>query len=282
MSKMKILLLGSTGLIGTAVSSVCGEKGIECIALSHSDVDITNNSLVTDVLTQHSPDAVINGAGLVGVNSCEDEPLKAFNINTIAVYHLARACEQMSITLVQPSTHSVFNGQKDDYYTEDDQPDPLNIYGASRLLSESAARRCGKHYIVRFPTLFGKRINGKVAFPDKVITWIREGRKFKISGDKIDSPSYGIDIARSTISLLDNQYPFGVYHIANNGKTNYYDFVLEMGRILNIKPGVTSVKEVEFEVKAPNALKTAMRSIKLKPLRSWQDALHEYITTEVK
>lgn len=275
---MRILLFGSTGLIGTAISSVCNEKGIECIALSHSDVDITNHSLVTNVLTQHSPDVVINGAGVVGINPCEDDPIKAFNINTIAVYHLAMACEQMSITLVQPSTHSVFDGVKDAHYTEDDQPNPLNIYGFSKLLSENAARRCSRHYIVRFPTLFGKRINGKVAFPDKVITWIKEGKEFKISGDKIDSPSYSIDIAHSVTTLLENQYPFGIYHIANNGKTNYYAFVLEIGRILNIKTRVTSVKEVEFEVKAPNALKTAMKSLKLTPLRPWQDALYEYLT----
>lgn len=274
---MKVLVLGSTGLVGTAITQVCDLGGIKCVALSHSDVDIRNPTSLMVVLREYEPTVVVNAAGVVGINACEEDPLKAVNINVNSVCYLADLCNKLSIILVQPSTHNVFDGTKDGYYTEDDLPRPIQIYGITRYLSEKVVARYDRHYVVRYPTLFGKRTNNKSAFPDKVIDWIKEGREFNISYDKIDSPSYGLDVAKVTIDIVKQGLPFGTYHVANSGATNYYSFVQEISDVLGIKANVTKVKEATFEVRAPNALKTAMTSIKLQPLRSWQEALKGYL-----
>lgn len=274
---MKILVLGSTGIVGTAITKVCDSYGINCVALSHQDLDVKNPVALMMALHQYEPYAVINAAGLVGINVCEDDPITAFSLNTMPVCYLTDLCNKLGIVLVQPSTHNVFDGTKDGYYTENDKPNPLQIYGMTRYAGEMVAVKCERHYIVRYPTLFGKRINGRSAFPDKIIDWIKEGKEFKISYDKIDSPSWSMDIARTTVDLVREDRPYGTYHVANSGTTNYYDFVCEISRLLGIEAKVVKVKETTFETKAPNALKTAMSSVKLPPLRKWEDALEEYL-----
>jgi len=266
----RIMVLGSSGLLGTAFSSIC-----DCISLSHNEVDIRSFSALLRVFKKFKPTVVINATGIVGINVCESKPLLAISVNSYSVCDLVDLCKESGAIIIQPSTHNVFDGTKDGYYTEDDKPRPLQIYGITKYLSEKIVSRYDKHYIVRYPTLFGKRKNNRNAFPDKIIDWIKYGNEFRVSYDKIDSPSYGIDVARETIKLLDK--PFGTYHIANSGSTNYYEFVLEISRLLGVEPRVTKVKEHEFETMAPNALKTAMSSIKLDPLRSWEDALKEYL-----
>lgn len=273
---MKVLVLGSTGLIGTAITKVCDTEGIKCVALTHEDLDVCNPVALMLALRQYEPTAVVNAAGLVGIGVCEDDPLSAIRTNTVPVCYLADLCKKLGIVLVQPSTHNVFDGTKDGYYTEDDKPNPIQLYGVTRYASEMVAAKCDS-YIVRYPTLFGKRDNGRSAFPDKIIDWIKEGREFKVSYDKIDSPSYSIDVAKETIRIVREGKPFGVYHITNAGATNYFDFVNKISEFLGIEAKATKVTEKEFETKAPNALKTAMASIKLPPLRSWEEALKEYL-----
>lgn len=280
---MKILLLGSTGALGTAAKTVCKHRNIECVALTHDDLDITNKGKLEESIEKHNPDVLINAVAIVGINQCESEPQKAFNVNTIAVSNLAKMCEKESIILVQPSTHTVFDGEKDGYYTEDNQPNPLNIYGASKYAAELLAKNiCRKHYVVRFPTLFGSRCNESLGFVDKVLVRIKEGRELKIADDKIDSVTYTKDAANAIICLLEKEAPFGLYHIANSGKVSYYDFVLKIIEILGTDTKITRAKDKDFESMALKSLKTAMKSLKLTPLRPWQDALHEYLTKEVK
>jgi dTDP-4-dehydrorhamnose reductase len=256
---------------------VCDRDGINCVALSHDDLDIRNPVALMYTLRQVEPTAVVNAAGIVGINVCEDDPLRAFSVNTIPVCYLADLCEKLGIILVQPSTHNVFDGTKDGYYTEEDLPRPIQIYGTTRYASEKIAVKCNTHYIVRYPTLFGKRMNGRSAFPDKIIDWIKEGKEFNISYDKVDSPSWSMDVANATVKLVVQGFPYGTYHIANSGCTNYYEFVQKISSLVGVEAKVTRVKEQTFETKAPNALKTAMSSVKLPPLRTWDEALEEYL-----
>lgn len=256
----------------------CERRDIQCIGLTHANLEITHKGEVEDAILKHSPDILINATGLVGVNACEPEPEKAFSVNTIAVSNLAKICEKGNIVLVQPSTHTVFDGTKDDYYTEEDIPNPLNIYGASKYAAECLVRNiCSKHYIVRFPTFYGPRGNKSLGFVDKVLVWIGEGKTLRIADDKVDSPTYSLDIASTIISMLEEGWLSGIYHIANSGKVTFYDFVLKIVELMGTNTEVVRAKDKDFWVAAPNAVKTAMKSIKLPPLRSWQEALVDYM-----
>jgi dTDP-4-dehydrorhamnose reductase len=274
---MKLLVFGSKGLIGTAVTRICKEDKIECIPFSREEVDITHYDGVRGVIKRSSPTVVINAAGIVGINPCEKDPVTAFKVNTEAVYNMAKACKEQEIQLVQLSTHNVFDGTKIGPYNVCDKPNPIQMYGITKYASEFAAKTCPNNLIFRFPTLFGDRDNGRAAFPNIVFDWLKNGKKFKISYDKLDSPSYSMDIVRKMIMLIKS-YPNGSinpFHLANSGAVTYDTFTMYAAKILNIIPRVTLVAEKEFETMAPNALNTIMLSSST--LRPWTEALEEYL-----
>ena len=280
---MKILILGITGTFGTALERVCIEKNIEYIGLSHSDIEITNPDELQSSIKKHKPDVIVNSVAILGIEKCEKCPQEAFNVNSIAVSYLAKICQEEDIILVQPSTNTVFDGTMNGVYTEDDIPNPTNIYSNSKYAAECFAKNlCDKHYVVRFPMLFGNRKNEGLGFVDKVLKWIKEGKTLRIADDKIDSPTYTIDAAKLVLSLLENNKPYGIYHIANKGIVNYYDFVMEIIRILDIDAEILPAKDEDFPSVTYKPLVNPIKSIKLKPIRSWEEALKEYLTEDFK
>lgn len=280
---MKILLFGSTGMLGTAVESASKLNNIDYIGLDHSAIDITDFPAVEKLIDKYSPDVVINSVAIIGINICAGNPIRAFDVNSFAVYHLTRYCALKKITFVQPSSHAVFDGLKDGYYTEEDLPAPLNIYSSSKYLAEVLTiNSCQKYYIVRFPTMFGARRNKNPGFVDKVIEKIRKGEQLKIADDKIDSMTYSLDAAKQLIAILKDQMPYGIYHLANTGTVSYYDFVKKLIDLLGVDVELERAKDSDFSALGYKPLKTAMRSIKLAPLRSWQEALSEYVKNYLK
>ena len=280
---MKILLLGASGQMGTAIEKVCNRKGIDCVALTHKDIEITNFDAVKEAIEKNKPDTVINMAALLSINECELEQQRAFDVNAIAVSNLAKICEKNGITLVQPGTHAIFDGKKESPYTENDLPDPTSIYSVSKYAGECFARNiCTRHYIPRFPTLFGPRRSGSKGFVEKMSERIKKGEEVRVADDKIDSPTYSMDAAETVISFLEREKPYGVYHVANSGIVSYYDFIAKLMEILKADVNLVRAKDKDFPGLSYKPPKGALKSVKLEPLRSWQDALYEYVNKELK
>jgi len=275
---MKILVFGSTGALGTALEEVCDERDVEYIGMSHSDVDIIHSRAVEEIIDKVSPDAIINAVAVISPRNCLKSIRYSTEVNSMFPNFLASLCNALDITLVQPSTHSVFDGCKYLPYTENDIPNPINIYGAQKLIAESAVRHnCKKHYITRFPTMFGPRRNKSLGFVDKMIQRIRNGEDLMVAVDKIDSLSYTMDVADRLIDLLENEYPYGIYHVANSGVTSYYEFVDELRRLMNSDVVVKRALDSDFPSPEPNPIYTALESVKLDSIRGWEDALEEYV-----
>lgn len=279
---MKILLLGSTGAFGTALERVCEEKNIEYVGLSHKDFEITKKDDLFNAITKNNPDVVVNSVAIIGLNPCEQNPQRAFDINAIEVSNLAKICKERDIVLVQPSTHAVFDGTKEDCYTEEDIPNPSGVYAISKLAGEFFASNTNeKSYITRFPTMFGPRKNKSLGFVDKMVEFMNAGKEIRVVDDKIDSPTYTVDAARQLISILENKMPFGVYHVANAGKVSYYDFISELAEKIGYNKEIIRAKNTDFPSDVRNPLKTAMKSIKLNPMRGWREALDDYIKEDI-
>jgi dTDP-4-dehydrorhamnose reductase len=218
----------------------------------------------------------------VGINPCEVDPAAAFAVNTTAVSNLARLCADSGAILVQPSTHAVFDGEKDGFYTESDVPRPASIYSVSKLAAEHlAANISPKHYIVRFPTLFGTRRNSSPGFFDKILDGLLCGRELRIAADKIDSPTYTMDAAMRVVSLIRDRHAYGTYHIANKGKTSYYDFTVKLAELLGVKATIIPARDADFPSLAHKPLRTALDSVKLDSIRCWEEALAECVCKEV-
>jgi len=270
-------------MVGTAIEKLCTRKGIDCVSPAHSEVDVTDFEAVKAVVEKNKPDAVINMVAFVGIDQCEREPERAFAVNAIAVSNIARICGQHGMTLVQPSTHTVFDGRKNGPYTEDDLPNPASVYSTSKYVAEFLTKNlCARHYVPRFPTLFGTRRNQSKGFVEKMIDRIKAGQELKVADDKIDTPTYAKDVAETNISLLESEKPYGIYHVANSGVVSYYDFIAKLAEILKADVKLIRAKDRDFPALAYKPLNTALKSMKLEPLRGWQDALSEYVATEVK
>ena len=280
---MKILLIGASGMLGTALGKACNRKGIDYVGLTQDDLEITDSDALTDVIEKHRPDTIINTAVIQAIDPCELEPQRAFAVNALAVSNLAKLCKQKGITLVQPSTHAVFNGTKDAPYTEDDPPNPTSIYGASKYVSEFFARNlCTRHYVTRLPTLFGSSGYAFRGFAEKMLDRIKKGEEVSVATDKIDSPTYTRDAAEAIIALLEEKKPYGLYHVTNSGMVSFYDFIARVIELLGIDTKLVRAKDKDFGGLGLKPLRSALESIKIAPLRSWQEALSEYIATEVK
>jgi len=283
MDKMKILLLGSTGAVGTAFEYACRDRNIECISYTHDDIDVTDRVQLLETVVREDPYVVINCTGLVGINQCAESPSSAMKININTPKYLSRICKDLDVILVHFSTHTVFDGFNKIYYTEFVNPNPQNTYGATKLFGEEfVSNTCNKYYIFRFPTLFGPRQNDKIGFVDKVIEWIKEGRDLRIADDKLDSPTYTIDAANTILNIIENKGEYGLYHIANDGGISLYEFVEELLKIMNADNKLERAKDSDFKSLEPKAVNTMMRSDKIPPMRNWKEALKEYVDTYVK
>jgi dTDP-4-dehydrorhamnose reductase len=280
---LRILLLGSTGQVGTALENTFRNKNIECIGLGREDIEFIHPDEIQNSIEIHKPDVIINSVALQAIDKCELYPAEAFEINATAVLRLAKICQKKDLTLVQLSTHSVFDGKKKDYYTEEDKPNPINVYGASKYVGECfAGNLCEKHYIIRLPTMFGSRRAGYFGFIDKLLKWIEDGRTLRMADNKIDSFGYSRDAAEMIYQMLENKLPYDLYHLTNQGKGSYYDLAITVAKLLDKNIKIHRAKDKEFPALGKKPLKTAMKSNKLKTLRNWKEALEEYIKEEVK
>ena len=278
---MKILLFGSTGMLGTAIESVCRQaKNIDLAELGHEDFEITDEGAVRAAFDKEAPDVAINAVAMIGANACEKDPTMTFAINAIGSSYIAKVCGEKNAIFIQPSSHAVFNGNKDGYYIEEDIPRPLTIYSGSKFMAEVFAMNlCKKHYITRFPTMFGPRSNKKRGFVDKAIEKIKKGESLKIADDKIDSMTYSMDAARRVVWIIERKMPYGVYHIANAGIVSYYEFVKKLIELMGLEVKIERAKDRDFNLVGHRSLKTAMASSKLPPMRGWEEALSEYVST---
>lgn len=278
---MKVLLFGGSGVMGTALDRVCREMDIPCLQLGHAELDATDRDAVVGAMVTYAPSVVINCVAMIGYDVCEKDPLEAFRVNSLPASIMAQACENNAITFIQLSSHAVFDGRKEGAYTEDDIPNPLNSYAATKYLAELYCRNfCRRHYVIRLPTLFGPRRNNRPGFVDKIMERITRGDDLYVAVDKIDSPTYSLDAARELMKILTGQLQHGTYHLANKGAVSYFDFATTLAHLLGSKAKIIPVSDSYFPFAGLKPLRTAMASNRMAPIRSWYDALYDYLGIE--
>jgi dTDP-4-dehydrorhamnose reductase len=276
----KVLIIGASGLFGTAIEKVCRENEVDVVGTSSKDFDISDEGALEKAIEEYSPKTIINSAVFMGIPACEENPKRAFEINAVAPMNLARICRKKDILLVQISTNSVFDGTKGELYVENDIPNPKNVYGLSKYAGEIGVRNTLlDSYIVRFPKLFGSRRNGAYGFTDKIMAKMKSGEELKVVGDRRDTFTYTVHAARKLISLLENHVPFGVYHVANQGSVSYYDFACSLAERVGYKGKIIRTEDRDSSL-VINPLRNELGSIKVSDMPSWENGLDEYISTD--
>ena len=279
---MRALLIGASGCFGTEFLNIT-KKISEKIVVKHYPSKKLNILKFRDLkkkINKLKPNVIINSSAIVGINQCETSYEKAFSVNCIGALNLAKICKLKKIILVQTSTHAVFDGVNNSFYNEKSEPKPNNVYSGTKYLSEIFVKSiCKRHYIIRFPTLFGMRKNKLLGFVDKVILSLKSNKTLKIAKDRIDTPTYAKDAAKQLIQILIKRKPYGTYHLTNSGKVSYLDFVKYIKLLVNSKSKIIPVKDSFFLSKGYKPLKTSLKSTKLNSMRNWKLAMKEYIAS---
>lgn len=270
----KILLFGAYGMLGTALRNEFQNYTI--IAPHHSEVDITQREAVRRYITQHQPTIIVNAAAYTKVDDCEQNRTIAFRVNGEAPGYIAEGAQQVGAMLIHYSTDYVFSGTKANGYNEADLPDqPVNVYGASKLAGEQAIQQATDRYvIIRTAWLYG---SGGQNFVDTMLRLGREKTKLNVVNDQHGSPTYAVDLAVATKTLLEQQSATGIYHLTNAGYCTWYDFAIEIFRLAKLPVLVQPCPSTEFPRPAKRPTYSRLINTRLPALRPWQQALAAYL-----
>ncbi len=281
---MRVAVVGASGQLGTDLVKVFGEdSSFEIIPLTHKDLDVTRPETLS-LLKEIKPDVIINAAAYVRVDDAELYPEKAFAVNAIGALNVARVAGEIGAINVYISTDYVFDGEKGEPYTEDDVPNPINVYGTSKYAGEVFTRNySGKSYIIRVASLYGKAgASGKGGnFVEWVIERARKGEELRIVDDQFMSPTYTGDVARTLGEFLKLKPEFGVYHMVNEGFCSWYEFTRAIFEILGWDVEVKPIKSSELNRLARRPGFSALENGKLRKLGlsmpGWREGLREYL-----
>lgn len=238
------------------------------IRLNHTDIDIRDREKVIASIIVNEPGLVINAAAYTAVDECENHQELAFEVNGIAPGYIAEGCFRSGAILVHYSTDYIFDGTKKEYI-ETDLPNPINVYGKSKLLGEKSIIGKMKNYrIIRTSWLFGKY--GK-NFVDTMLKLSSQMDTVRVVNDQFGRPTYAVDLAKKTAEIVGS--PSGIYHITNDGTCSWYEFASA------IIDNVTPCNSEEFIRKAKRPKYSVLVNTKTAPMRHWRKALAEYLNT---
>ncbi len=278
---MRVLVTGAAGMVGRAVCEVCRASGDTVLAYNHRGLDIANAGDVLKTLREDQPDVVINCAAWTDVDGCERDRERAFAANAHGPENLANASNELNSAFVTISTDYVFDGTKDGFYTEMDQPNPQSVYGLSKLEGERLTKRAyPATIVVRSGFIFGP---GGTNFLSTIVERARRGEKIKAIIDAYGTPTYSHDLALRLRELAQLNHP-GVFHVANAGEgMSYEQFAREAILMAGcVGVDVEGIQMDSLKRPAPRPSNSRLRSLNsevigLSPLPCWRDSLSAFV-----
>ncbi len=283
---MKVVVIGADGQLGNDMCAAFKANGDTVSELTIESIEISDPVSVEKALAAAAPcDAVINTAAFHNVPKCEENPIKAFEVNALGSLYLAWECNKLGIPLVHVSTDYIFDGKKQAPYVEEDNPLPLNVYANTKLSGEHfVASTAEKYYILRVSGIYGTNpcLAKGYNFVDLMLKLAKEREEVRVVDDEILTPTFTEDIAAQTVHMLHNQAENGVYHVTNEGSCSWYEFAREIFDITGTKTTLNKAAPGEFAilVNRPSYSVLENRHLKdqgLNTMPHWKDALGRYL-----
>lgn len=275
---MKILITGSNGMLGHDLIDIL-QKNHELIPTTSKSLDITDENQVMEFICDKKPDIVINSAAYTDVDGCEENQELAYCVNGEGVRNLALACRKTDSCLVHISTDYVFDGTASEPISEDGEIGPISVYGKSKLIAEEAIQEIlDRYFIVRTAWLYG--VNGK-NFPKTMLELAGSHSEISVVYDEVGTPTYTLDLAFGISQLIESDQ-YGIYHLTNSGSCSWCEFARYIFEIAGCDVKVIPVTASEFARPAPRPSYSVLDNKNwiekgFKPLRSYKDAIKEYI-----
>ncbi len=267
-------------MVGRAVVEHCTAQGDEVSAHDHTSLDIADEAAVNSLFERERPQVIINCAAWTDVDGCETNRVRAFEANARGPENLATSARRIQARLVTISTDYVFDGTKDGFYTQRDDPNPTSVYGASKLEGERRSQgACARTTVVRTGWIFG--IGGR-NFLSRVIELAARNEHLKAISDAWGTPTYAADLARRLRQLAELDLP-GIYHVVNSGDgASFEEFAREaLAASGREQAMIEGVRMDSLQRPAPRPRNSRLRcllseAIGLERLPDWRLALKEF------
>lgn len=274
-----ILVTGSTGQLGSDVVKELLKRGYSTLSPNRSEFNLCSEDSIRNYILNSNCEAIVHCAAYTQVDKAEDEKDLCIKINATATKHIVKCAKILDIPMIYISTDYVFDGTKDGEYTENDETNPINIYGESKLAGEKYVQEIlDKYYIVRASWVFN--INGK-NFIETMLRLSKANNQLSIVNDQIGSPTYTKDLSRLLVDMLETS-KYGLYHATNEGYCSWYEFADTIFKLANINIDIKAINSNEYASRAKRPLNSKLSKDKLieygfKPLPHWEDALKDYL-----
>lgn len=275
----RVLILGCKGTLGSQLM----KRYPQATGWDREEIDVLDfpalRARVVDL--GFVPDAIINCVAFNDVDGAEERPEQATALNAEFPGRLARYAAELGVPLVHYSTNYVFDGAGSGEYVESDPPAPLSAYGRSKRDGEKRVLEAGgRGYVIRTAVIFGPKGASdlsKKSFVDimRDLSAVRD--TIQAVSDEINSVTYAPDLAAATVDLLERAPEPGIYHVTNRGGASWFEIAQEIFRVMGRHVNLLPVPSTHFPRKARRPAKAILHSTKLPPLRSWREALAEFL-----
>ncbi|MDP3790060.1 MAG: dTDP-4-dehydrorhamnose reductase [Candidatus Omnitrophota bacterium] len=302
MDRKKVLITGSSGMLGVELvhrlrdiydvtcTDIISKNNPYCEVKKFIKCDITDAAATANMIKNAGPDAIVHTAAWTDVDGCELEPEKAEKINAEGTHNIALGAKEANALIFYVSSDFVFDGEKTSPYQEDDIPNPINVYGMSKLKGETFVRKTlDKYFIVRTSWLFGGY--GK-NFVDIILDKVDRKEELRVVIDQFGSPTYTVDLSLALQKLmnigLEQNSIGGVYHFSNSGSCSWYKYAEQIIRLANRnRAEIVPITSAELDRPARRPKMSILNTDKYASVawgvpRKWESALEEYLFSDFK
>lgn len=276
--KIKILITGANGQLGRCLQDVAEKyPGYDFHFKTSKELDITKKPQISRLFNDEKFDYCINCAAYTAVDKAESDQEIAFLVNAESVKYLAEACRIQNTILVHLSTDFVFDGSKTTPYTEEDSPNPINVYGVTKLKGEQYVQEILENYfIIRTSWVFSEYGNN---FVKTMLRLSAERDELNVVNDQIGSPTYAGDLAKAILQIISARTTrYGLYHYTNEGNISWYDFAKTIFEIKEVKIKVNPISSNDYSTPAKRPAYSTLDKTKTKQMlklniRDWRYSL---------
>ena len=283
---MPILILGGRGNLGSQLTKLFSED-YETISVDREDLDVLDFAALAAKIRELKPELIINTVAYNAVDRCEDKDGNegALKLNVTLPEALADLALETGSLLIHYSSDYVFNGtEQKQTFAEDDVPNPVNKYGESKARGEQEILRRAslglRYYLIRTSKLFGPAgasPSAKPSFFDIMLNLAQDKKELTVVNEELSCFTYTPDLAAATKRLWELELPFGIYHLTNEGSVTWYEAATELFRLKKIKAVIRAVRSENLLRAARRPKFSALLNTKVRKLRSWKEALKEYL-----
>lgn len=282
--KTEVLITGSNGQLGKTVFALHqgnNYKALNFTFTTKATLDISNQEQVDRYFKSNNFNYCINCAAYTAVDRAEEEKEEAFLINAIGVRNLAEACKKYGVILIHISTDFVFDGSKNEPYSETDIPNPINVYGASKLQGERNIQSILENYfIIRTSWLYSEFGNN---FVKTMLRLGAEKEELHVVNDQIGSPTYAQDLVEVVLEIIiSGNKKFGLYHFSNKGAISWFEFAQAIFKLGQISIKLNSIQTKNYPTPARRPKNSVLESSKIETAfkittADWKNGLHQVI-----